>query len=185
MIKKFLEKQLILIMSLLMFESCINQINAAEKIMFIKGIFSRSISTEDLNTFVSKGEKNELLRRTIKKKDEDKVILLLSKEHKAPIVLTSKLLYSNIGNVILKRVSKVIYPIRVNDEYTRTLAIRSAVIKALASNNEKISILSFIEAYPTKVVAINIDELEKVINKVESMSELVEFFSDSPLEKLK
>ena len=37
----------------------------------------------------------------------------------------------------------------------------------------------------TTVVAINIDELEKVINKVESMSELVEFFSDSPLEKLK
>ena len=34
---------------------------------------------------------------------------------------------------------------------------------------------------PNKTITVNLPALFKVINKVESMSELVKFFSDSPL----
>jgi len=175
----------ILLLILIIAESLTKPVLSAERVTVIKGIFSRSTTTNELKDFVENGIKKDLLKRSIKKKEEEKVISFLTKEYKAPIILTSKLLSSNIGNVIISRVTKVIYPIRVKDEYTRGLAIKAAIIKALAINNEKITILSFLEAYPSKVVAINIDELYKVINKVESMSELVEFFADSPLEKLK
>ena len=36
-----------------------------------------------------------------------------------------------------------------------------------------------------KVIAIDVTELVNVMNKVESMNELITFFTDSPLEKLK
>jgi len=64
-------------------------------------------------------------------------------------------------------------------------ALRSGIIKAIAKGNEKINLINFLEAYPNKVMAINVTTLNKTISKVESMSELVQFFSDSPLEKLK
>ncbi len=170
---------------LLFIENHHSPLYGAERIMLIKGIFSRSITIDELEQFTNQGIKKGFLKRNLKKKDEEKILNLLNREHKAPIVLTSKLLSSNIGNVIINRISKIIYPLRIEDEATRGLAIKAATIKALAEGNEKISFLSFIKAYPSDVVAINIDEANKVMVKVESMSELVEFFTNSPLDKLK
>ena len=42
-----------------------------------------------------------------------------------------------------------------------------------------------IEAYPTKTVILDVNALSKVMNKVESISELFDFFTNSPLEKIK
>ena len=55
----------------------------------------------------------------------------------------------------------------------------------LALNNEKISLMIFLDEYPSEKIAIDITELYKLVNKVESMAELIKFFKDSPLEKLK
>ncbi len=183
--RKYFIYQIIFILSFVFSESFFNEIKSAEKVTLVNGIIGRSISIKDLKAFANDGIKNDLLKRTIKEDDEQKIIMIIQKEYKAPIVLTSKLLYSNIGNILINRIAKVIYPLRVNDNKTKSLAIKAATIKALAENGEKISILTFLEAYPSKIVVININELNKIINKVESMSELVEFYSDSPLEKLK
>ena len=65
------------------------------------------------------------------------------------------------------------------------LAIRSAAIKASALGEEKITLIRFLKAYPSKVIYIDVQELYKVLEKGELISKLIKFYSDSPLEKLK
>ena len=47
------------------------------------------------------------------------------------------------------------------------------------------NLVKFFESYPTKTVILDISALSKVMNKVESISELLDFFTNSPLEKIK
>ena len=65
------------------------------------------------------------------------------------------------------------------------LALRSSVIKGLYIGEGKINLIKFFESYPTKTVILNVNALSKVMNKVESISELLKFFTDNPLEKIK
>jgi len=51
--------------------------------------------------------------------------------------------------------------------------------------NGKINLINFFEGYPTKTVILDVSALSKVMNKVESISELLTFFTNSPLEKIK
>ncbi len=76
------------------------------------------------------------------------------------------------------------HPHLIQEESTRILALKSGTIKAINRKTESISIIDFMKAYPSKVIAIDVTELSKIINKVESMNDLVKFFSNSPLEKL-
>ncbi len=157
----------------------------AEKITFVHGIFTRSVTIKEIENFTEKGIKKGLLAKLIKKEEEANVKNLLVAEYKTPIVLTSKLLYSEIGNVIIKRICKVVHPLKINNISMSTLAIRSAVIQAIDKDKNTINLINFIKAYPSDVIAINITELYKVLNKVETMSDLMKFYSDSPLDKLK
>ncbi len=171
--------------SLLLFTQWLPKGNAAEKVNFVKGMFSRSITIKELEHFTKTGIRKGILSKVIKKKEKEKAINVLTREYKAPIVLTSKLLNSKIGNAILLRVAKVVNPYTIPDESISILAIRSATIKALDLGDEKISLLRFLKAYPSDVLTINVTELYKVLNKVETMSALMKFYADSPLEKLK
>ena len=65
------------------------------------------------------------------------------------------------------------------------LAIRSSVIQSLYTGNGKINLINFFENYPTKTVILNVNALSKVMNKVQSISELLDFFTSKPLEKIK
>ncbi len=156
----------------------------AERITLFKNIFSRSISIKELEEFSKNGKTTGFLKRAVKNQDQEAIRKILSKNYKAPIELTSRLLYSQIGEVILKKISKIIYPYRIPEESISILALKAGTIKAIAAGDESINIISFLKAYPSKVIAIDVIELTRVINKVESMNELVTFFSDSPLEKL-
>ena len=65
------------------------------------------------------------------------------------------------------------------------LALRASIIKGIKLGNGKINLVKFFEAYPTKTIILDVNALSKVMNKVESISELLDFFTDSPLEKIK
>ncbi len=185
MIVKKLIKKIIFLCLILIQIGYIPSSKAAEKITFVHGIFTRSITIKEIEDFQQKGVKKGLLAKLIKKEEEEKVKDLLNKEYKTPIVLTSKLLYSEIGHVIIQRISKVIHPFRIDDISMSTLAIRAATIQAINKEKNTLNIVSFIKSYPSDVIAINVKELYKVLNKVETMSDLMKFYSDSPLEKLK
>ena len=65
------------------------------------------------------------------------------------------------------------------------LALRSSIIQGIKIGNGKINLINFFEGYPTKTVILDVNALSKIMNKVESISELLEFFTNSPIEKIK
>ncbi len=180
-----LKKTVITLISSMLFIGLPLKVNAAERINLYINIFSRSISIQELESFAKDGTSQGFLKKILKNQDKEVIRNFLKKEYKAPIELTSRLLYSQIGQVVLKKVAKIIYPNRIPEESISVLALKASTIKTISENNEAISLLGFLKAYPSNIIAINVTELSRIINKVESMNELVKFFSNAPLEKLK
>ena len=165
----------------------VSKVNAAEEIKIIYSIFSRTIKVNSLKNFAEKGDSTKKLRRILKTtgSSDKEIKAVLNKEFEIPITIASKLVYSEIGNVFLTRLSSIIHPPRATDERTGMLALRASVIQGINIGNGKINLINFFEGYPTKTVILDVSALSKVMNKVESISELLTFFTNSPLEKIK
>ena len=185
--KKFLIFKVffILVSSQLLFN--IPKTNAAEEIKIIYSIFSRTIKVNSLKNFAEEGRSTRKLKRILKatRSPDKEIRAVLNKEFEIPITIASKLVYSEIGNVFLTRLSSIIHPPRATDERTGMLALRASVIQGINIGNGKINLINFFEGYPTKTVILDVSALSKVMNKVESISELLTFFTNSPLEKIK
>jgi len=164
-----------------------SKVYAAEEIKIIYSIFSRTIKVNSLKTYAEEGYATNTLKRILKAtgSSDEEIRSILSKDFEIPITIASKLVYSEIGNVFLTRLSSILHPPRANDERTGMLALRSSVIQGINIGNGKINLINFFEGYPTKTVILNVNALSKVMNKVESISDLLDFFTNSPLEKIK
>jgi len=175
----------ILISSQLFFN--VPKANAAEEIKIIYSLFSRTIEVNSLKNFAEEGNSTKKLKRILKAtgSPDEKIREVLNKDFEIPITIASKLVYSEIGNVFLTRLSSIIHPPRANDQRTGILALRASVVQGIKLGNGKINLINFFEAYPTKNVILDVNALSKVMNKVESISELLIFFTNSPLEKIK
>ena len=165
----------------------VSETKAAEEIKIIYSIFSRTIKVNSLKTFAKKGNSTKNLKKILKAtgSPNKEIRSVLNKEFEIPITIASKLVYSEIGNIFLTRLSSIIHPPKADDERTGMLALRASVIQGIKIGNGKINIINFFEGYPTKTVILDVNALSKVMNKVESISELLDFFTDSPLEKIK
>ena len=161
--------------------------NAAEEIKITYNIFSRTIKVNSLKAFAKEGKSTKKLKKILKTtgSPDKEIRAILNKDFEVPISIASKLVYSEIGNVFLTRLSSIIHPPRANDEITGMLALRASVIQGIYIGNGKINLINFFEGYPTKTVILDVSALSKVMNKVESISELLTFFTNSPLEKIK
>ena len=159
----------------------------AEEIKITYSIFSRTIKVNSLKTFAKEGKSTKQLKRILKAtgSPDKEIRKVLNKDFEVPITIASKLVNSEIGNVFLTRLSSIIHPPRATDERTGMLALRASVIQGINRGNGKISLINFFESYPTKTVILDVSALSKVMNKVESISELLTFFTNSPLEKIK
>ena len=165
----------------------VSKANSAEEIKIIYSIFSRSIEVNLLKTFAETGNSTKELKRILNAtgSSNNQVREILNKDFEIPITIASKLVYSEIGNIFLRRLSSIIHPVKAVDEVTGMLALRASVIQGLKIGNGKINLIKFFEGYPTKTVILDVNALSKVMNKVESISELLDFFTNSPLEKIK
>ncbi len=175
----------ILITSQLLFN--VSKANAAEEIKIIYSIFSRTIKVDSLKTFAEEGNATKKLKRILEAtgSPNKEIRKILNKEFEIPITIASKLLYSEIGNIFLTRLSSIIHVPKTNDERTGMLALRASVIQGINKGDGKINLIKFFESYPTKTVILDVNAWSKVMNKVESISELLVFFTNSPLEKIK
>jgi len=175
----------ILIISPLFFD--LPKANAAEEIKITYSIFSRTIKVNSLKTFAEEGKSTRKLKRILRAtgSPEKEIRAVLNRDFEIPITIASKLVYSEIGNVFLTRLSSIIHPPRANDERTGMLALRASVVQGIKIGDGKINLIKFFEGYPTKTVILDVSALSKVMNKVESISELLTFFTNSPLEKIK
>ena len=175
----------ILIISPLFFN--ISKTYSAEEIKIIYNIFSRTIDVNSLKKFAKKGDSTRNLKRILRAtgSPDEEIRSVLNKDFEIPITIASKLVYAEIGNVFLTRLASIIHPPRADDKRTGMLALRSSIIKGIYLGNGKINLINFFEGYPTKTVILDVNALSKVMSKVESISELLEFFTTSPLEKIK
>ncbi len=165
----------------------VSKVNSAEEIKIIYSIFSRTIKVDALKTFAEEGNSTYQLSRILKAtgSPDKEIRSVLNKNFEIPITIASKLVYSEIGNVFLTRLSSIIHPPKANDERTGMLALRASVIQGIYMGNGRINLIKFFEGYPTKTVILDVNALSKVMDKVESISELLDFFTNSPLEKIK
>ena len=161
--------------------------NSDEEIKITYSIFSRTIKVNSLKTFAKEGKSTRKLKRILKAtgSPDKEIRTVLNKDFEVPITIASKLVYSEIGDVFLTRLSSIIRPPRATDKRTGMLALRASVIQGINIGNGKINLINFFEGYPTKTLILDVSALSKVMNKVESISELLTFFTNSPLEKIK
>ncbi len=165
----------------------IPKVKAAENIYLYKGTFTRSIKVETLSRFQKTKVASKQLKNLIKitSQNEKDLVTALSYEIEVPITISSKLMNSKIGKVFLNRITKIIHPNKILDTNISRKAIRSAIIVSSFNNNQKINLIDIFKAYPNKNIAINLNALNNTLKKAESLTELIEFYSNSPLKKLK
>ncbi len=164
-----------------------NMVKSAEQIKITYSIFSRTIDINALKNYSKVGKPDKKLKKLLNNvnSSNEKNLEILNKNFDLPLPIASKLIYSEVGNVVLTRLSKVIHPPNARDEITGKLALSSAIIKGIDIGGGKINLINFFEGYPTKTVVLNISALSRILNKVESISELLDFFTNSPLNKIR
>ena len=185
--RKYLKvKQLILILSLNL-SLFIPYAKSAENLSLVHGIFNRTISIDLIEDLAKTGEATGSLKNLLRLSNQSPKTIaeLLNEEYDLKLVTISKLMYSSIGQVILLRIAKIIHPIKIKDQAITIPALRSGVVSGVLKGNGKLNLIQFLKSYPNKTIAINIPALNKVLKKVESMTELIKFFSGAPLEDMK
>ena len=106
---RFLKFFFILISSQFLFN--VSNANAAEEIKIVYSIFSRTIKVSSLKTFAENGYSTKKLKRVLRAtgSTDKEIRSVLNKNFEVPITIASKLLYSEIGNVFLTRLSSIIH----------------------------------------------------------------------------
>lgn len=158
---------------------------AAENVVIVSGAFERSIAVADLDHLARTGEARGVLATALKlgKQEPKEVAKMLNQSVSLPLVLVSRLMATRIGEAVLQRVATIIYPLKAGD--VGVAALRSAVIEALAEGNGSINAVSFLKAYPTAELEVNLPALMQVMSRTRSIGDLVRFFSESPLDGLR
>jgi len=90
--------------------------HAAENLVFVSGAFRRSIPVADLEYLASTGQARGLLADVMAfaKQNPAEAAKLLRSELSLPVVLTSRLLNTRIGEALLARVAQVVYPLKAS-----------------------------------------------------------------------
>ena len=117
----------------------VQKAQAAEEVKIIYSIFSRTIKVNSLKNFAEEGSSTKTLKRILKatRSPDKEIRAVLNKDFEVPITIADKLVYSEIGNVFLTRLSSIIHPPRANDERTGMLALRASVIQGINLGNGK------------------------------------------------
>ena len=158
---------------------------AATNVVFVSGAFMRSISVDDLDSLAQTGQARGLLADvlTLSKQKPSEVAKLLNQQLTLPIVLTSRLLNTRIGEAILARVAQIVFPLKA--KAYGVPALKAGLILGLNNSKGSLSAISFLKAYPTSEMEVSIPALMAIATKASSISDLVNFFSNSPLDGLK
>jgi hypothetical protein len=158
---------------------------AAENLVFMSGAFRRSIPVADMEHLAATGEARGLLGDVLNLsgQDPDEAARLLNASVSLPIPLVSRLMATRIGEALLIRLARVIHPLKAYE--VGLPAMRSAVIMGLVDGNGSLSAIRFLKAYPNDEMGVNLPALMALVRQVSSISDLVRFFSESPLDGLR
>ncbi|MFM7267746.1 MAG: alpha/beta hydrolase [Cyanobium sp.] len=158
---------------------------AAENIVLVSGAFRRSIPVADMELLATTGEARGLLADILRfgRQKPAEVGKLLNQSFPVPVVLASRLLNTRIGEALLERLARIVYPLKTPG--VGVPALRSAIVLGIADNKGALSPISFLTAYPNSELEVNLPALLSLLNKASSISDLVRFFSESPLDGMR
>lgn len=124
---------------------------AAVDVALVSGAFRRSIPVSDIAHLARTGEARGLLDDLLTLSDQDpaQVAALLNKNLNLPLVLTSRLVNTRIGEALTRRMAQIIHPIALRDPAISVPAIRAAVIEGLQSP-QGLTAVSFSRTTPTR-----------------------------------
>ncbi len=158
---------------------------AAENLVFVSGAFRRSIPVADLEKLAATGQAQGLLADVLRFSNQNPKTVgqLLNQSVKLPVTLVSRLLNTRIGEAILERLAQIVFPL--NASQAGVVALRSGLVMGVVKGNGSISAISFFRAYPVREMEVSIPALMNLIRKASSITDLVRFFSESPLDGLR
>ncbi|MFM9072072.1 MAG: alpha/beta hydrolase [Cyanobium sp.] len=160
-------------------------VQAAERVVLITGAFRRSIPIAEFETLASTGQATGLLGDLLRlgRQNPKQVSKLLKENVSLPLPLVSRLLNTRIGEAVLDRVAVIVHPTRSPEN--GLTALRAAVVLGMAEGDGNLSAIGFLKAYPTREMAVNVPALLSLAQKANSISDLMRFFSESPLDGLR
>jgi hypothetical protein len=158
---------------------------AADNLVFVSGGFRRSIPVADLEQLASTGKAQGLLSDLLSfsKQPPAQVAKLLNESISLPVTLVSRLLNTRIGEAVLERVAQIVFPLKTPG--AGLPALRSAVVLGLVEGKGSLTALRFLRAYPSRNMEVSIPALLSLMDKTSSISDLVRFFSEAPLNGLR
>ena len=158
---------------------------AADNLVFVSGAFRRSIAVADLEHLAQTGQARGLLSDVLSfsRQNPKDIAKLLNQSVSLPVTLVSRLLNTRIGEAILERLAQIVHPLRAAQ--AGVPALRAALVMGVVDGNGAISPLSFFRAYPAREMEVSIPALMSLLSKASSITELVRFFSESPLDGLR
>lgn len=158
---------------------------ASQNVVFTSGAFRRSIPVADLEYLATTGEARGLLSDVLRLSSQNPkdVSRLLNQSVRLPIVLLSRLLNTRIGEAILARLARILFPLKAPE--VGMPALRSALVLGTHQGEGSLSPISFLKAYPTRDLEVSIPALMGLLSKATSIGDLVRFFSESPLDGLR
>lgn len=133
---------------------------SSKRITFIVGIFSRSVTVEQVRSFVKSGSESEEVASLLRagKLDTAVVRSQLGKVYELDLIQMDKILNSQIGVALLTRLGEAIHP--QSSKSAAVQAIRSAIILALADDN-KLSPLEILNHLPVDM-DVEVNQLLKL-----------------------
>lgn len=149
---------------------------SAEKIHFYYGLLEVSIKVEDLKLFQQEGNITRQLAHSLQflsEKEQQKLREVLRIKHKVDPVLVYRFSHTSVGKKLIRRLGDIIQiPNDINGFY----GIRGALIQA-ANDDNGISLVSFLESFPTDI-KINIKDLLELDHQISnSQAEIKQFLS--------
>jgi hypothetical protein len=143
--------------------STTSQTIAAEKITLKYGIFSESVTSNQLEEFVLTGNLEGTLGNLLEQNTSLNLILQKSLKREIPIKITilDKALNHIVGEFFLDRIGQVI---QMPAGGANKQAIRAALISSAQDN--QISMLEVIKNYPDEELVVDIEKIEKLQDDV-------------------
>ena len=118
--------------------SCVTQPpHAATEVALVSGAFCRSIPVKEIEHLTETGVATGLLEDLLELSGQDpnEVAQMLNQSLELPLVLTSRLINTRIGEAILRRVARIIHPIYTPEPEVSVPAIRAGVISGLQNED--------------------------------------------------
>ena len=150
---------------------------AAENVVLRYGILSESISVKELQQIAETGKiQGHYKKYTNRLPVEKRQALLTKLQTKYPVnfVTLSRFLYTPGASTILKDLAKV----TLHSKSGGMQALRSALVHG-AKNKEGLSIISFIDAYPSQQLEIDVEKASKAFNQLDLAYKQTQQFMDA------